>query len=656
MPKEAKEKKSKRDKKHKKVKKAKKHKKDKVKDVTTPAHKPTTAPVPDQTRERAKPALSSVTKKIGTDQPSVRRPTLPTANKTYESASDSDSTDSEARPMPSKSCNSPPKPVAPSKPADPSSIPSYAAPTTSKRKRASSTEFTTRNSTRPRARQVIKSTNPVSTLPAAGRAYASASDSDSSDDDAPPRKLPSVNPITKAAQGAPESRASPKTDTESESDDEDDAQSALASMASTAKASASTKTGRTKDWIEDSDAEASDTRETRNSSENDSSDEEPTTAASAMAAIQRNNYKLAQAKGHQAEKLGEYSNNRLQNVMAYRSKTKDAATEYKRRLVDEADKYNIRHNFFVSDSESDTDSDDDDDANPLPWHAAVLSHMQVLAKIKKDAWPVKVTGLTRMESIKLEKRVKKICRRHQHSLEDFQNDILMENASQHIQFWRKIVKPFPDRALHSIVEACRKMYNPHNYQNKPWTPEIDKQLIEYVKLYGTRQWKMIGEKMERTRFHCRARYTLLLERGKQPDGEKQPKVEWTDEEKDMLNSALSNYKGEWAYYKWNDLAINLFKGKRKGHELKTQWQKRNAKDGFGIEKKLEAIKCMQKHTWESEMDINFQALSAELGYPASTIRSFYMKARSSIPGYETKSISDRLSILKDRFEQMVAST
>lgn len=108
---------------------------------------------------------------------------------------------------------------------------------------------------------------------------------------------------------------------------------------------------------------------------------------------------------------GLYSNNRLQSTNTFRNKNRDEKIEYKTRFIDEADKYNIQHDFFVSDSESDTDSNDSYSGEAPPWHRTIDSYYYTRKKAEENGWDLNLKkSLTKEELIRLEKRIKKICR------------------------------------------------------------------------------------------------------------------------------------------------------------------------------------------------------------------------------------------------------
>ncbi|ORX58065.1 hypothetical protein DM01DRAFT_1218189 [Hesseltinella vesiculosa] len=408
------------------------------------------------------------------DRPPVARPKMASkppqkiaVGRSYTSDSESDSSDDQARHLPRLSQPmARPTPAALSPPKL-STASAMSAPTgTSSRKKAKAAPGPRRPNTKELPRAVLQRP-PVNqpTLPSARQVYASASDSDSTDDEAP-------QPSTSQPLPRPVSNSARSTIT-SDSDSSDSTLGSpppIAAFRTSPAGPSDPLPGgpRTQAYI--------DTDEDSLDSDDDGIQQGQTSINTLLESLKSHNAKERNV-GHKAA-LGDYSNNRLQTRVMYRNRDQDTNVEYRRRLVDEADKLNVQHDFFVSDSDSATDSEDDYLAAPQPWQATVIARKDLKNHIKTDAWPIKLTALNRNESIRMEKRVKKICRREGLSLEMFQQDLLHEHAKMHNLFWRKLAKPFPDRPLTTIIEHCRKTYHADNYLMKAWNADEDKKLVE----------------------------------------------------------------------------------------------------------------------------------------------------------------------------------
>ncbi|KAI8082993.1 uncharacterized protein BX664DRAFT_339571 [Halteromyces radiatus] len=343
----------------------------------------------------------------------------------------------------------------------------------------------------------------------------------------------------------------------------------------------------------------------------------------------------------------EYIINRLQSRGIYRDKNKHQSEDYKRRFIDEADKYDIHHDFFISDSESDTDSNDSYSEELLPWHAICLDTSRLRKKVGETNWKVNSNPITRAEEIRLEKRIKKICRRQNYGLEDFQG-ILAAGYGSHRRLWQMILKPFPDRAAKMVIEWCNRKYNKYGYSGQPWTDEMTKQLKEYLKIYG-RRYGVIEEKMKRPRDEIKQRALALKDKNKKHEAIGSP---WSEEEKEKLIQVITETRQKgWTSFK--DIAKRYFPT-RTAAQCNTQWQKRNAnKTGLSIDDKLAVIQQMKKTKLKAERDLKFEEIANELGVGiSSTLRSFYIKIRSTIPKYETMNLPDTLNILEKRLIQM----
>ncbi|CAO3631916.1 unnamed protein product [Cunninghamella echinulata] len=350
---------------------------------------------------------------------------------------------------------------------------------------------------------------------------------------------------------------------------------------------------------------------------------------------------------------GIYSNNRLQSTNTFRNKDRDEKIEYKTRFIDEADKYNIQHDFFVSDSESDTDSNDSYSGEAPPWHRTIDSYYYTRRKVEENGWDLNLKkSLTKEELIRLEKRVKKICRREGLSKNDF-HDLVFDSARNHKLFWRKVAKVFPDRPLTILIDRSRLAYNKYRYKNLSFTKKEDEQLIEYVKLYG-KDFKKIQDLMQRGIPELQERYNILLKGTNNSNKEKnRDKKEWTENEKEKLYELVKESRQS-GWKSWDSIASILGEN-HSGHSCQLQWERRNNPKQLGLHDKLKIILTLKKFGYKSETDIRMTKIADELGIPRSRIKDFYLKTRSTIDGYEKKTLPEILLLLEKRIRTMLKS-
>ncbi|CAO3633037.1 unnamed protein product [Cunninghamella blakesleeana] len=351
--------------------------------------------------------------------------------------------------------------------------------------------------------------------------------------------------------------------------------------------------------------------------------------------------------------LGIYSNNRLQAYRQYRNLNRDQKIEYRHRYKDEADKYNVQNDFFISDSDSDTDSNDSYNGEAPYYHTKYISHGDMKKKMDIFGWKLNFDKFTREETIKLEKRIKKICRREGLSKSDFHDMVLLNTVDEHRLLWRKIAKIFPNKPLSIIVDYCKLTYNKHRYKNKNFTKEDDEQLIEYVKVYG-KDFTRIQELMDRGKKELMERYRTLVKAAEKLKSQDLPsKKTWTSDDIEKLYN-LVNESQKKGWQSWSHIASQL-DNKSTGVVCRSMWQKRNDSKYLSIDDKLNLILALKKQGCKSEMDFNMNKISDELGIPHKKLKALYLKTRSTIIGYEKMAVSEILTQLEQRFKKMKES-
>ncbi|KAI8339630.1 hypothetical protein BC941DRAFT_511980 [Chlamydoabsidia padenii] len=509
----------------------------------------------------------------------------------------------------------------------------------------SDSDDTDNDTSRPTAKPIsskvvpVKKKAPVAVVKKA-TTYSSASDSDSTDNDTTTRR-----PIKPTLASSSAKKYISNSDSDSTDND-------------TTRAPAIKKAIRTPTNVSDSNSDTSDDddRQPRHTTN-------PTEVASALIDGSSNNSKhisitsdpvfLKRKQITRSNQLGEFSNNRLQHHMMYRDKTQEAKVEYARRFVDEADKYTVTRDFFVSDSESDTDSDDDYSTPPPSWHDCVANGAVSRQMMLDGKWDVKTGRFTKEEAIRLEKRLKKICRREGKTLEDLRM-MLDEDFILNKPFWIKIAKVFPNRSMSAIMQTCRNKYNTYAYSNKPWTEEMDRLLVEYMKVDG-KNFKLIEKKMNRPRSELLIRAKQLM---RPEDRQVKKVVQFTEEEKQDLAQAVDANTQD-GIVKWST-ATEAYNAKHPNNtrsiaQCQYQWRCRNRHKGMPVAMKLAIIRSMKRHGWKKETDMIFVRLADEFGYTNSSLKEFYLKSRTTIPDFEKKDVPDILDILEKRFDAMLQS-
>ncbi|KAF7728134.1 RNA polymerase I enhancer binding protein [Apophysomyces ossiformis] len=337
----------------------------------------------------------------------------------------------------------------------------------------------------------------------------------------------------------------------------------------------------------------------------------------------------------------------------------NAKKRYKNRLVDLGLKVNP--DFFISDSESDTDSDASYNGEPeLEWHKKVENHTKIRKKMQERGWTIQTGPWNQNELLRLEKRIKKLARRENMSLETFRETILAEKPGKHIEFWWKVAKVFPDRALYPIIRHAMKAYSHSNYLGR-WSEEEDQQLLNLVELHGS-NFKEIAKHIDRHPAACEARHRVLKR--------KTSKVgkRWTKEEVDKLIATVEEYQAQHGPdISYDYVSIKGFDSERSSMQCRRKWEaiatvyKKDSTFGKSKQKvdlktQLQLLERIQKGGWENECEIRFSKLQDDEFYlPGSKCRSQYYMLRNTVPSFEKMKLKDVLSYLIERRRKMLES-
>ncbi|KAI9263418.1 hypothetical protein BDA99DRAFT_605045 [Phascolomyces articulosus] len=315
--------------------------------------------------------------------------------------------------------------------------------------------------------------------------------------------------------------------------------------------------------------------------------------------------------------------------------TVDKKSQIKNRRMIHAD-IKVNRDYYISDSDEESDSDDDYSGAPLcEWHRKVyINPEKIKSKVKNGEWNIKTGKFSVEELIKLEKRIKKIGRRENLTLEQLRETVLAENHKPHMKFWYQVVKAFPDRSLSQIYHHTKTGYHEDAYKGR-WTAEQDEELLDLAKKFDSKFIK-VAEKLNRTRQACSDRYRQLTNKPTQ-------RKNWTKDELGILEKAVKEYTEKHGKsISWEYIANNYFADKRNPLQIRKKWESigttfdsadtvvRNMKD-VTIQVQLKLFEQMQKMGWKAEDDIDYNKVNSDdFKINKETARRTYYKMRDSL--------------------------
>ncbi|KAI9497968.1 Myb-like DNA-binding domain-containing protein [Zychaea mexicana] len=325
----------------------------------------------------------------------------------------------------------------------------------------------------------------------------------------------------------------------------------------------------------------------------------------------------------------------------------------------------VNRDYYISDSDEESDSDDDGSPE-YPWHEKMTDRKQLKAKVDSGEWKVKMGRFTIEELIKLEKRIKKIGRRENLTLEQLRETILAENFKANSKFWHRIVKVFPDRSLTQIYNHTKECYHVDAYKVQ-WTKEEDEKLLELVKQYDN-HFSKIAKEMDRTRKACHDRYRTLKNKSTRRRG-------WTKDEMEKLDKAVKEYTQKHGKdISWEYIAKTYFDGERNQLQIRKKWDSmqhtsheahepsaadvvivRTRKD-VTVQAQLMLFEQMQNMGWRSENAIDYNKVNTDkFKINKETARKTYYKMRDSISGCEKMKFPEIIDRLVTTRRAMVES-
>ncbi|CAO3683714.1 unnamed protein product [Rhizopus microsporus] len=312
----------------------------------------------------------------------------------------------------------------------------------------------------------------------------------------------------------------------------------------------------------------------------------------------------------------------------------------------------VHQDFFISDSDSDTDSNDDYNSDSFPeWQRSFKNR-----PANASHWP-RARRFGYSDNLKLEKRIKKICRRENISFQQVQEIFASDRPSAHLKFFQKIARPFPNVSLKSLAMHCRDAYHPKR-DNTPWTGEEVKKLNELVKVYGANP-KKLSEHLNRTPLDI-SRY---MNRNRTNDISKVSRGRWTKEEDELLAKAVAKQLAT-GDGKLRAIDIEpLFNSKKTKEQIHNRYKRirhRIKPDGTLMEdrkatviEELEYLEKLKEQVVNNKLQEESQLnLLKDSGFVTA---QFYYKRRARIPGFEKMKVLDILNILIEQQKRIVES-
>ncbi|GAN04437.1 hypothetical protein MAM1_0063d03897 [Mucor ambiguus] len=341
------------------------------------------------------------------------------------------------------------------------------------------------------------------------------------------------------------------------------------------------------------------------------------------------------------------------NRLAFRRRaeydnTKPAAVNLSKRLNDSF-LPNVQEDIFVSDSDSEPDSGVDYNTFEFPTWQRTLTWNR---KPEDDPWP-KQRKFGYSDKLKLEKRIKKICKRENMTFHEAQEIFSSGRRKEHIKFFQKIAAVFPNIPLYLLVKRLKETY--HIKRNSaPWSKEEIKQLEGLLKIHGNNA-ELLSTMMNRSPKNIN---DFIFNH----KSTKMASAKWTPEEDELLAKVMAKQKKN-AAGRVSFLAAEPFFPDRSQKQIYARYyniRHRIQPDGTLVAarpatavEELEYLKRLLEQVndygliEESQLDY-----AKERGFVKP---SFYLNSRANIKGFEKMPIKDILTELIRRQERIVES-
>ncbi|KAL7308673.1 hypothetical protein PS15m_011848 [Mucor circinelloides] len=328
--------------------------------------------------------------------------------------------------------------------------------------------------------------------------------------------------------------------------------------------------------------------------------------------------------------------------------SKPAAVNLSKRLNDSF-LPNVQEDIFVSDSDSEPDSGVDYETFDFPSWQRTLTWNR---KPEEDPWP-KQRRFGYSDKLKLEKRIKKICKRENMTFQEAQEIFSSGKRREHLKFFQKIAAVFPNIPLYLLVKRLKETY--HVKRNSaPWTKEEIEQLENLIKIHGNNA-ELLSTLMNRSPKNIN---DFIFNH----KSAKKAAARWTKEEDELLAKVMAKEKKN-AAGRVSFLAAEPFFPERSQKQIYARYyniRHRIQPDGTLVENRtatpveeLEYLKSLLKQVNDHDLIEESQLdYAKERGFIKPT---FYLNSRANIKGFEKMSIRDILTELIRRQEKIVES-
>ncbi|KAF1796668.1 hypothetical protein FB192DRAFT_1403136 [Mucor lusitanicus] len=391
---------------------------------------------------------------------------------------------------------------------------------------------------------------------------------------------------------------------------------------------------KTKEFIEDSSDEENEDTNTGEAREGQASTAEETTNGKFRESVIKRNHLVGNRLAFR--RRGEYD------------ESKPAAVNLSKRLNDSF-LPKVEEDLFVSDSDSEPDSGVDYDTFDFPTWQRTLTWNR---KPEEDPWP-KQRRFGYSDKLKLEKRIKKICKRENMTFHEAQEIFSSGRRKEHIKFFQKIAAVFPNIPLYLLAKRLKETY--HVKRNSaPWTKEEIEQLEGLIKIHGNNA-ELLSTLMNRSPKNIN---DFIFNH----KSAKKPAARWTVEEDELLAKVMAKEKKN-AAGRVSFLAAEPFFPDRSQKQIYARYyniRHRIQPDGTLVKNRpataveeLEYLKRLLKQVNDHDLIEESQLdYAKERGFVKP---GFYLNSRANIKGFETMPIKDILTELIRRQEKIVKS-
>ncbi|KAG0761104.1 hypothetical protein G6F24_007814 [Rhizopus arrhizus] len=357
---------------------------------------------------------------------------------------------------------------------------------------------------------------------------------------------------------------------------------------------------------------------------------------------------------YEEQKKRELNSNRIsfRRKLEY-NENSSAAVNFKNKASD-AFVPTVHQDFFISDSESDTDSNDDYDPNSFPEWQKNFNNKPT----KATDWP-KTRRFGYADNLKLEKRIKKICRRENISFQEVQEIFSSSRPSKHLEFFRKIARPFPNIPLKALAVHCKEAYNPKR-DKKSWTKEEVQRLNELVGIYG-KDPKTLSKHLDRTALDI----STYMSRHNKDEKTKVVRGRWTKEDDELLAKVIAEQlakEGKGVKIRFAEI-VTVFCGKKSLFQIQNRYKRIQhliKPDGTLMKDRkatvLEELEYLERLKEQAIKENLVEESQLNMFKHSGFVTSkFYYNQRAKIPGFEKMKLLDILNILIERQKRIVES-